>query len=380
MLKLRNLVFIITLAALLLSWLAGVVLAASITEPIHKLHKGTEIIGEGNLDYKVGVNTKDEVGQLSRAFDRMTQDLKKTTTSIDSLNKEISERERVEQLHMEDQEVLKRQTLELNAALKESLKSREILLSMLEDNNKIREKLEQHIVELKLSQEMLIQSEKLASLGKLVASMAHEVNNPLMIISGNAQLSLMEGTKEEEIKNNLKIIMEECHRAKNIIQSLLKFSRPSKGETKEVDINKSIEMIVGLMEHPLKVINVAIKRNYQENLPLISIDEAQMEEVFMNFVNNAVEAMPDGGVVTITTFLEGDFLRIDFKDTGSGLPEEVKKRLFEPFFTTKEKGTGLGLPVCYGIIKAHNGEIKFASELNKGTTVSVLLPLGGGKA
>ena len=103
-----------------------------------------------------------------------------------------------------------------------------------------------------------------------------------------------------------------------------------------------------------------------------------MQEVFINLINNAAEAMPGGGVITITTSLEGDSLSIVFKDTGFGIPEEFKKRIFEPFFTTKEKGTGLGLPVCYGIIKAHNGEIKFESELNKGTTVSVLLPLGGG--
>jgi signal transduction histidine kinase len=220
-------------------------------------------------------------------------------------------------------------------------------------------------------------SQHLAQLGGLVAAMAHEVNNPLMIISGNAQLCLMEEIQSDAVKNNLKIIMEECLRAKNIIQRLLKFSRPSKGATKEVDINKIIEAVVGIVEHQFKLVNVEIKRNYQENLPLISIDEQQMQEVFMNFINNAVEAMPGGGVVTITTSLEGDFLRLDFKDTGSGMSEEVKKKALEPFFTTKEKGTGLGLAVCYGIIKVHNGEIKFESELNKGTTVSVLLPLGG---
>jgi len=222
-------------------------------------------------------------------------------------------------------------------------------------------------------------SQRLAQLGGLIAAMAHEVNNPLMIISGNAQLCLMEEIQSDTVKNNLKIIVEECRRAKDIIQRLLKFSRPSKGEIKEADINKNIEAMVDIVEHQFKLINVEIKRNYQKNLPLISIDEPQMQEVFMNLINNASEAMPGGGAITITTSLEGDFLRLDFKDTGSGMTEEAKKRLFEPFFTTKEKGTGLGLAVCYGIIKAHNGELKFESKLNKGTTATVLLPLGGVK-
>ncbi|MDP3732081.1 MAG: PAS domain S-box protein [Candidatus Omnitrophota bacterium] len=221
------------------------------------------------------------------------------------------------------------------------------------------------------------ETSRLAQLGNLVSAMAHEVNNPLMIISGNAQLCLMEEIESDTVKNNLKIIVQECRSAKDIIQRLLKFSRPSKGEVKEVDINKSVEAVVSIVEHQFKLVNVEIKRNYLKNLPLISVDEPQMQEVFMNLINNAAEAMPGGGAIIITTSLEGDFLRIDFKDTGCGMSEETKKKLPEPFFTTKEKGTGLGLAVCYGILKAHNGELKFESELNKGATATVLLPWGG---
>jgi two-component system sporulation sensor kinase A len=267
----------------------------------------------------------------------------------------------------------------LGMALDEEIKSREIVTSMLDDNNQIREQLEQRIEELKRTQNMLVQSEKLASLGRLVSEIAHEVNNPLMIISGNAQLSLMAGPLSDEVKNNLEIITNECQRAKSIIQRLLKFSKPSKGETKQVDINKSIESVVGIMENQFKLANVDIKREYREDLPLITIDEQQMHEVFMNLINNAKDAMPDsGGTITITTSSEGDYLRIDFKDNGCGMSEDMKQRFPEPFFTTKEKGTGLGLSVCYGIIKVHSGEIKLQSELNKGTTVTVLLPCAMG--
>jgi len=161
---------------------------------------------------------------------------------------------------------------------------------------------------------------------------------------------------------------------KGIIQRLLRFSRPSKGDVKEIDINRSIETIVVMLENQFKLENIEIKRDYHKDLPLLVLDEQQMQEVFMNLINNAKEAISGSGTIAITTSLQGDFVRIDFKDNGSGISEEVRQKLFEPFFTTKEKGTGLGLAVCFGIVKAHHGELRLESELNKGTTAIVLLP------
>ncbi len=218
-------------------------------------------------------------------------------------------------------------------------------------------------------------TQRLTQLGKLVADMAHEVNNPLMVISGRAQLSLMEDIKNEAIKNNLKIIFEECQRARDIIQRLLSFSRPSKGELKEININRSIETVVGVVEHQFKLAGTEIKRNYMEKPPAIVADEKQIQEVVMNLLNNAKDAMPKSGVIEIVTSYENDFLRIDFKDTGSGISEGDIKRMFEPFFTTKKNGTGLGLSLCYGIVKAYGGDIKIESKLGKGTVVTVLLPV-----
>ncbi|MFH1876168.1 MAG: response regulator [Candidatus Omnitrophota bacterium] len=228
---------------------------------------------------------------------------------------------------------------------------------------------------LKTNQFQLLQSAKLAALGRLVSDMAHEVNNPLMIISGNAQLSLMEEISSETVKNNLKIIFEESQRAKDIMQRLLKFSRPSKGQVKKVDINTSIESVVSLLEHQFTLSNVEIKRNYANGLPPLAIDECQMHEVFMNLLNNARDAMHEGGIITISTSIRDNCLIIDFSDTGCGMSEEVIKKVFEPFFTTKEKGTGLGLAVSYGIVKVHNGELKLKSAPGKGTTATILLPL-----
>ncbi|MCX5701623.1 MAG: PAS domain S-box protein [Candidatus Omnitrophica bacterium] len=218
-------------------------------------------------------------------------------------------------------------------------------------------------------------TQRLAQLGELVADMAHEVNNPLMIISGNAQLSLLDGTLNEEIKSNLKIIHEECNRAKDIIQRLLKFSRPSKGERKGTDINQSIESVTKLIEHQFSLSNVKIKKDLKYDLPAIVIDEKQMQEVFMNLLNNARDAMPEGGEIIINTSLDGEYCKIEMKDSGVGMDDKTLARVFEPFFTTKEKGTGLGLSVCFGIIKAHNGKIEFKSQLQKGTTAHIWLPI-----
>ncbi|MDD5681651.1 MAG: ATP-binding protein, partial [Candidatus Omnitrophica bacterium] len=118
-----------------------------------------------------------------------------------------------------------------------------------------------------------------------------------------------------------------------------------------------------------------IKRDYCKGLPAVLLDERQMHEVFMNLLTNAKDAMPGGGVITVTTCHEGNYVRIDFNDTGCGMSEDVIKKICEPFFTTREKGTGLGLSVSYGIVRVHNGELKFQSEPGKGTTATVLLPL-----
>jgi len=217
--------------------------------------------------------------------------------------------------------------------------------------------------------------QRLVQLGKLVANIAHEVNNPLMIISGRAQFSLMEEVESEEIKKNLQIIFEQTQRAKDIIQRSLRFSKPTKGELKQVDINRSIEEVTGIIEHQFKLGGVKIKRNYAQNLPFVSIDEKQIQEVFMNILTNAYDAISGEGIIEITISCEKDFLRIDFKDTGKGMSKEIIDKIFDPFFTTKEKGTGLGLSVCYGIIKAHNGELKFQSLPGQGTTATILLPI-----
>ncbi len=229
--------------------------------------------------------------------------------------------------------------------------------------------------ELTLAQKQLVHSEKLSSLGRLVSEMAHEVNNPLMIISGTAQLCLMERIENEEVKKNIAAILKECDAAKEIIQRLLKFSRFAKGELKEMAVDNCIDSILAIIEHQFSLSNVRITKKYARNIPRIYVDEKQIQEVLFNLLNNARDAMPGGGIIEIEVSQENDYVRIDVKDTGLGMPDDVKEKLFEPFFTTKEKGLGLGLSVCYGIIKSHQGKLEFKSQPKKGTTASMFLPI-----
>ncbi|MBU2063487.1 MAG: PAS domain S-box protein, partial [Candidatus Omnitrophica bacterium] len=217
--------------------------------------------------------------------------------------------------------------------------------------------------------------QRLAQLGTLVSHMAHEVNNPLMIISGRAQIALAEKIENKEVERDMQVIINECQRAKDIIQRLLRFSRPSKGEIKLVDINQALDEVISLVEHQFGLANVRLGKNYQAGLPQVLADERQLHEVFMNLLTNAKDAIENEGGIEITTTAENSQVIIRFRDSGAGMSKELISKVFDPFFTTKEKGTGLGLSICYSIIKTHGGELQFESEPGKGTTVTIVLPV-----
>jgi len=248
------------------------------------------------------------------------------------------------------------------------------LVSLALDNANLYNNLKNTQEKLEATHLQLVQSEKLSSLGRLVSEMAHEVLNPLMVISGNAQLMLMEGGQTDQATNDLKVIIDETMKAKGILQRLLKFARTNKVDLCEADIEQVVESVVLLVDRQFMANKIAIRRSYAKGLPHVYIDEKQIEEVCLNLLNNARDAMPGGGAVEISAARDGDRVRIDFKDNGCGMPDEIKERIFEPFLTTKERGTGLGLSVCYGIIKAHRGDLKVESKQGAGTMVSVYLP------
>lgn len=215
----------------------------------------------------------------------------------------------------------------------------------------------------------------LAALGEIVGDMAHEINNPLMVISGEAELLLLNKKADPSYRKELKEIVEQCFRAKKIIEDLLRFSKPSRGESLPAHINDSIDQILDLIEHQYLLKNIQFVRKYAPDLPAILIDEKQIQEVFLNLLTNAGYAMPEGGIITLVTSHGSDNIRIDISDTGCGIPEENLDKIFEPFFTTREAGTGLGLAVSYGIVKMHGGKLTYASKPGEGTTATITLPL-----
>ncbi len=237
--------------------------------------------------------------------------------------------------------------------------------------------LEQANKEIKQAQASLIQSEKLASLGKLAAGMAHELNNPLGAVSGRAQLLLMDMDKDKDLQaiKNLWTIVEQTTRASKIVGNLLQFAREAKQEVEPVDINPVIEKSISLTRHQISLENVELSMELKPDLPRIMGDQNQLQQVFVNLITNAWEAMPDGGKLTISTGLLQESLLIKVTDTGHGIPKENLGKLFDPFFTTRETGTGLGLSIIHGIIEAHNGTIKAQSHLGQGSTFTVKFPV-----
>ncbi len=230
---------------------------------------------------------------------------------------------------------------------------------------------------LKAAQTMLFQSEKIAAVGQLAGGVAHEINNPMGVILGFAQ-SIVKRIKEDDpLYKPLKSIEREAVRCRKMIVDLLTFSRTGKTEVELININQAIDETLSLIEAQAKIKNIEIIKAYNKDLPNTLANKNQIQQVVVNLFNNAIDAMQDGGRITIDTKREGKLIEIDISDNGTGMSEEVKKHIFEPFFTTKEagKGTGLGLSLCYEIIKKHNGEIEVSSEINKGTKFSIRLPL-----
>ncbi|KJJ85507.1 signal transduction histidine kinase, nitrogen specific, NtrB [Candidatus Omnitrophus magneticus] len=223
----------------------------------------------------------------------------------------------------------------------------------------------------------LEESQRLSQLGKLASDMAHEINNPLLVVSGRAQLLSMEQNLTSSVKQNLDVIRDQCERAKNVILRMLKFSKTKAGDIKEENILDPLNLVIDILAHQFSLDNITIVKKFAKDLPLVKIDEEQMNEVFINLIKNAAESMISKGVITISTLVDNNMVRVDISDIGCGIPPEHLQRIFNPFFTTKKNGTGLGVSVSYGIIKAHGGDIKYSSIPGKGTTVSIFLPCAG---
>lgn len=229
--------------------------------------------------------------------------------------------------------------------------------------------------ELEQAQAQLIRTEKLASVGQLAAGVAHEINNPLGTITIYAHLLQKSLEDDDPRREDMGLIISEARRAKEIVQGLLSFAREKKLKAAEVNVNDILEDVCGLVVNQPLFRGIRIEKSFVQDLPTIVADEAQIKQVFLNIVLNAAQAMEGNGKLTISTGSWKGQVSIRFHDTGPGIPPEVMGHLFDPFFTTKEKGTGLGLAISYGIIERHQGRIDVETELGKGSTFIIVLPI-----
>jgi two-component system NtrC family sensor kinase len=229
--------------------------------------------------------------------------------------------------------------------------------------------------DLRRTQEQLLQSEKMSAVGQLISGVAHELNNPLTAILGYAQL--LEGAGlDHQSADYVRKLFKQAQRTHRVVQNLLSFARQRKPQKQEVDLRKVLEESLTLREYDLKVNNVSLERDIPDDLPSVVADPHQLEQVFLNVINNALDAMVEGsgsGVLKVRVFRKDAYVCVEFDDSGPGIKDP--SRIFDPFYTTKSvgKGTGLGLSICYGIVKEHGGEIVARNREEGGATIEVRL-------
>ena len=312
---------------------AGIFIWFVVNRPVRKLTLGTQEIVKGNLDYRISVYTRDEIGQLAISFNTMTKELKRA-----------------------------------NEELKEWTHTLE---------RRVKEKTE----ELRRAHVNMVQMEKMVSLGKLAATVAHELNNPLEGILTYAKLlqkrlaNIQSNEIVTQMRDELALIADETARCGSIVKNLLLFSRQKVGEFRTIDVRTIIDQSLKLISHHLKIHNINVQQDMSREELIFFCDPQQIEQALLAVEINAVEAMPEGGTLTIKV-LPGqrpETFQISISDTGAGIPEEILPRIFEPFFTTKESGngTGLGLSVVYGIVERHGGTIDVQSKPHEGTTFTI---------
>jgi signal transduction histidine kinase len=282
--------------------------------------------------------------------------------------------------HQESEQTNRRLRLEIEARKKAEAALLESEKQLQAINYDLERRVERRTRELQETQRQYLHAEKLAAIGRLSASIAHEFNNPLQGI-----MSILNGLKkrailEEEDRELLNAAIDESKRIKDLISSLREFNRPSSGRKVVMDVQKSIDSLLLLQESDFRSKRITVVLNYAERLPQIMAVQDQIEQVFLNLLANAADACPpSGGVITISTRREDQRVAVAISDTGIGIRPEQMDLLFQPFYTTKPevKGTGLGLSICYGIVQHHQGEIRVDSQPGKGSTFTVVLPAKG---
>lgn len=306
-----------------------------VRRPVMKLVEGTQRIAQGDLDTRIDVTSRDELGVLASAFNGMTQDLHKAREEANQWSQQL------------EQKVVEK-TAELGRI------QRQVLLM-----------------------------EKMASLGKLAATVAHELNNPLGGILNYAKLvervvrdETLDEAGKREVQRYLAAIQQESRRSGDIVRNLLLFARPSQASFAPVHLSQIIERSLLLVHHRMTMASITCEYRPTEQDDLLTCDPDQIQQVLVALLMNAIEAMEDGGTLGLAVTPTASTIELVVADTGVGIPEDAIGHIFEPFFSTKDKesGVGLGLAVVYGIVQGHHGTIDVTSQPGKGTTFTVHLP------
>ena len=331
------------LAMLIFSGISVLFVWVVVHRPVRELIAGMQRVAAGDLHHTLAVDTSDELGELAASFNKMTRELREARAELTAWA----------------------QTLE--------------------------QRVEEKTRALQQAQEQMLRAERLASVGKLAAIVAHEINNPLAGILTYTKLLrrwLERDTgaagREQEIRKTLELIEAESRRCGEIVKNLLMFSRAAPMNLAWAPLNATVERAVRLVRHQCELAGVEVHLDLDPELPAGRCDASQIEQVLRALVMNAIEAMPRGGNLWLRTrwLPEADQVVVQVRDDGCGIAPEHLSRIFEPFFTTKEgaHGTGLGLAVSRGIVERHNGRIEVTSELGQGTTFTVLLPRDAGQS
>lgn len=246
-------------------------------------------------------------------------------------------------------------------------------------SNQLEERVKKATAELQQTQEQLIRSEKLATLGQLSAGIAHEIRNPLTSIKILIHSLVDEEATPASREKDLAVIEAEIERVNKIIRQFLDFARPRPPSLQKIDLHKILEETLHLVAYEIEAQGINLQKNYTPKNHYVVVDGEQMKQVFLNIILNAIQAMPRGGKLTVATFPENispesKELVVSIRDTGEGIPPEIREKIFEPFFSTKEEGIGLGLPIVQRIIEEHKGRIKVESYPKRGTTFYIYLP------
>ena len=324
-------VVVLALACIAFAWWV-------VGKPVRGLMEGTKRLAQGNLDHRLEIHSQDELGELAASFNNMAESLARARQEITDWGHTLEER------------------------------------------------VEEKSQELERAQKSYMVREKMASLGKLAATVAHEVNNPLAGILTYAGLSLKQLNKmtcdpvvRSEMIENLRTIERESRRCGELMRNLLTFARQAPSQREMNDLNLLVKQGLALVHHQLELSDIELRDDLQADLPPVRCDAGQMSQLALALVVNAVEAMPEGGVLEVSTKVDpnGQKVTLRVRDTGVGIHAEVLTHIFDPFFTTKEtqQSTGLGLAVAHSIVEQHGGEITVNSTPGEGSEFTVSLPL-----